>query len=367
MTMQISGLGSVNQLGEIKAKFRPRRTLLVSGRGSFAASGAEAAVVQHFTADELVRFCDFAINPKIEDALKGVSFARSNAVDLILAVGGGSVLDMAKLIKAFISKPDRANDIAEGKHKALDPGIPLVATPTTAGSGSEATHFAVVYKGTSKYSLASPIILPDATILDGNLIQSNSSFQKAVNGLDALAQGIESAWAVGATEESRAFAFEAVKLCWTALPKIVDSSRAEDHQTMIEAAHLAGKAINISKTTAAHAFSYAFTSHHAVPHGQAVWLTLPAIFQRHADAKLPALSPVIEKLTELLSIKNLSSCQSELEAFVASLGVETDMSTLGADTHEKRRFLSTQVNLERLSNNPVNLTERDIAEIFKLA
>jgi len=210
MTMQISGLGSVNQLGEIKAKFRPRRTLLVSGRGSFAASGAEAAVVQHFTADELVRFCDFAINPKIEDALKGVSFARSNAVDLILAVGGGSVLDMAKLIKAFISKPDRANDIAEGKHKALDPGIPLVATPTTAGSGSEATHFAVVYKGTSKYSLASPIILPDATILDGNLIQSNSSFQKAVNGLDALAQGIESAWAVGATEESRAFAFEAV-------------------------------------------------------------------------------------------------------------------------------------------------------------
>ena len=365
--MLISSLGSLDRLPEITKRYGPSKVLLVTGKVSFETSGAASVLVRHLSEKSFIRFSDFSINPKIEEAMLGVEMARQGNIDMILAIGGGSVLDMAKLIKAFFVKPDKACEIAEGKQPVQDPGIPLIAVPTTAGSGSEATHFAVVYKGTHKYSLASPIILPDAAILDGGLIKSNSPFQKAVNGLDALAQGIESTWAVGATEQSRELALKAVQEAVQFLPKILQGDSDVDHQSMIQAANLAGQAINTSKTTAAHAFSYAFTSHLQIPHGQAVWLTLPAIFQRHACSKDPALQPIMGRLMALLSIEDKTKSAERLRHFTESLGIVCDMKVLGADKVHQRAFIAGQVNQERLGNNPIAFSAQDIAEIFELA
>ena len=99
-------------------------------------------------------FSDFSINTKFDDAIRGAESARLADSEIIIAVGGGSVLDMAKLIKAFItSNPNDCLQMVEGKIPVIDCGIPLIAIPTTAGSGSEATHFAVVYVNSTKFSL----------------------------------------------------------------------------------------------------------------------------------------------------------------------------------------------------------------------
>jgi alcohol dehydrogenase len=129
------------------------------------------------------------------------------------------------------------------------------------------------------------------------------------------------------------------------------------------------------KSFAAYAFSYPFTTHHDVSHGRAVWLTMPAIFQCHLDAKDSSVQDLhgpshfkatMDKLTELLRITDKSQACQTLKDFVTSLGLETDMSKLGAASEEQRTFLSRQVNLERMGNNPVQLSDKDIARIFDL-
>ena len=374
MTNILSGIGTAPQLSNILADFKAKKVMLVTGKASYSASGAKSIVDNALRDHTIVHFSDFEVNPKIEDAERGVTLAIESGVDLIVGVGGGSVMDMAKLIKAFYKSPEKSRELAKGEHQMTDSSIPMVLVPTTAGSGSEATHFAVVYIGLDKYSLASQYLLPDAVILDGSFIASATHYQKACNGLDALAQAIESAWAAGSTEKSREYSFRAVSLCAKYLKAVLLPNASQDAlQGMMEASHLAGKAINISKTTAAHAWSYAITSHYGVPHGHAVWLTLPNIFQMHATASPDEVSDprgaghlkqIMKELLDILGITSATDSADHLKDYLNIIKIETDMALIGADTVEKRDFLSRQVNMQRMSNNPVNLTNENKKMIF---
>lgn len=376
MTEILSGIGSLSQLPNIRAKFNAKKIMLVTGKASFTASGAKNLVDAALEGDDFVRFSDFDVNPKIQDAERGVALAIEAGVDLIVGVGGGSVMDMAKLIKAFYTAPEKSKELAKGELAMCDPDIPMVLIPTTAGSGSEATHFAVVYIGLDKYSLASQLLLPDAVILDGSLIASAAPYQMACHGLDALSQAIESAWATGSTEESREYSFRAVSLCAKHLEESLAQGTSKDTlQEMMEAAHLAGKAINISKTTSAHAWSYAITSHHGVPHGHAVWLTLPHIFQIHATASASTVtdprgvehfSAIITRLMDILGIDSPEGSMSHLSSYLKSMNIEPNLAQIGAKTIQQRDFLSKQVNMQRMSNNPIGLTQAHINQIFSL-
>ena len=119
-----TGLGALSKLSEIKGLHQPKKTLLVRGKQSFVACGAAKVIGRQFDQAELVSFSDFETNPKVEDALRGVELARANKIDLIIAVGGGSAMDMAKLIKAFYRDPTQAEAIATGVEASRDPAIP---------------------------------------------------------------------------------------------------------------------------------------------------------------------------------------------------------------------------------------------------
>lgn len=376
MAIDFSGLGAASKLGEIIKNTGAKRVFLVTGKGSYKACGAQDVVEDALAHLEVERFWDFDVNPKLSDAQRGIQNMLAFRPDVIVAVGGGSVMDMAKLLKAFSADPDNSEAIAKGEIAVTNPDIPLIALPTTAGSGSESTHFAVVYIGTDKYSLASQHLLPEHVILDGLFLKSGSPYQVAVNGLDALAQGIESAWAAGSTEESRVFAFRAI----TDLPDLLKSVTSksptdDDFQNVMEAANFAGQAINISKTTAAHAWSYSFTSHHGVPHGHAVWLTLPKIFQIHATADASDISDprgakylgqIMRDIQAAFGIENAAASTTELQKFLMDIGIESNMITMGAHAPKDREFLSKQVNAERMGNNPVRLNQTHISQIFEI-
>ena len=140
---------------------------------------------------EVERFSDFSVNPKIEDAVKGAKKAVQQGSEVIVAVGGGSVVDMSKLIKGIMPSIELAEEVVTGKLAVIESTVPIVAIPTTAGSGSEETHFAVVYVAGKKYSLASESFKPNYVILDGALCCSAGRYQRACNVLDATAQAIE--------------------------------------------------------------------------------------------------------------------------------------------------------------------------------
>lgn len=370
---ELGGISKIAQFGEI---YTNKNILLVTGKDSFFASGAATVINERFVGQKVTRYSDFSVNPKISDAIAGAEIARRINADVIVAVGGGSVLDMAKLIKAFFRNAGCEERLARGLISLDNPEVPLIAIPTTAGSGSEATHFAVVYIDDEKFSLASEFLHPEAVILDGNLIRSGSKYQKTCNALDALSQAIESAWAAGSTEKSRKLAFDAISSCWRLLPKVLESGKhtGEDLQAMIIASNQAGQAINVSKTTAAHAWSYAITSKYDLPHGHAVWITLPSIFEIHANATIGQvtdkrgpkhLRDVMKKTCNILGITDFNNSKNELEKFLDILEIKYTFNDIGMKSLTERKEICSKVNAERMGNNPVDLSD-SYSKIFSI-
>ena len=132
-----SGLGSIEKLGKLLEENNSRNVLLVSGKRSFSLSGAENALEPIKNRFNFIRFHDFEVNPKFEDVLKGIDIAQENNVDTVISIGGGSVIDMAKLILAFIFPGQNHEAIIKGQKNPIDPRIPHFSIPTTAGTGSE--------------------------------------------------------------------------------------------------------------------------------------------------------------------------------------------------------------------------------------
>ncbi len=371
-----SGIGELNKLGDIMRPYNAHSVLIVTGGKSFKKCGAKAILDDCLECHKVTFFSDFEVNPRLIDANRGVELAIENTIDLIISVGGGSVLDMGKLIKALYATPDEADNLAKGVKNVSDPNIPLIAIPTTAGSGSESTHFAVVYVGDEKYSLADNCLLPNDIILDGNLTLSATKYQKACNVLDALSQSIESAWAVGSTGESLLMSYEALELCVKNFSEYVNSAdNPIVAQAMIKASNLAGQAINITKTTAAHAWSYNLTKKYGIPHGHAVWVTLPKIFEIHATSRADLirdprgpknLATVMATLMDILNISGKEDIGLYFIKMLASIDIKADIVEDFQIPKKARLALSSNVNQERMGNNPVMFLQSHIDKIFKL-
>lgn len=370
-------IGSLSKLGEIIKSFGVHRVLVVTGRKSFQDCGAKAVLNDCLQGYQVTYFSDFEVNPRLIDAKRGTDLAIENTIELIISIGGGSVLDMGKLIKAFYSESEYHAEIAKGTRRVINPNIPIIAVPTTAGSGSESTHFAVVYIEERKYSLADSCLLPDVVILDGDLVSSASRYQKACNVLDAMSQSIESAWAVGSTPRSQELAFSALELCMSNFEKYVNETNdGSVSQAMIAASNMAGQAINISKTTAAHAWSYGFSSYHGISHGHAVWMTLPAIFDIHdrldneelneARGKL-YLQETMRKLKRTMGINADEENSEYFMRMLSSIGIKANMKNDLKLTLEQRTVLAEGVNHERMKNNPVSFSDHDVSQIFGLS
>jgi alcohol dehydrogenase class IV len=246
----------------------------------------------------------------------------------------------------------------------------LVLAPTTSGSGSEATHFAVVYIGENKFSIAGPGLLPDEVILDPVLTLSASAYQRATSGIDALAQAVESRWAVGATAQSRAFADQAMPVLVEALPRFVHEPNSASAYDMAMGSHLAGRAIDISKTTAAHALAYGITKGYGVSHGHAVALSLGEFIKAHGDAAdeqlQAAVSPAdhraaLESICRSFGVDSTADAAKAFHNLAESIGLTMDLTQVGITSESELSQLTLGVNLERLGNNPVNF--RDSAEL----
>ncbi len=310
-------------------------SLKASGAGNWLASSGGPFPV----------FNDFAVNPKEDDLLRGLRIFNDNHIQAIIAIGGGSAMDMAKLINYFGSNNLTLDDALSGAAPTGLTTRPLLAVPTTSGTGSEATHFAVVYRNRQKYSIADALLRPSHVALIPEFTFSVPPYITACTGMDALAQGIESGWARGATDESRGYSTRAVEAAMSNLEAAVCSPAPENRAAMMEAAHLAGKGIDITKTTAPHAYSYILTSEFNLPHGHAVALLLPYFIDFHRQAGIS----VIGDLTG-----------ADILSLMARINLPQ---TLPASADTLFRLLMDNVNLERLGNNPVPVTPELIRAI----
>ena len=222
-----------------------------------------------------VVFSKFTSNPKYEEMIEGLKLFKESNCDAIVSIGGGSCIDVAKVIKLSINA-DLESPIPTFKQNYKYSDIRHICIPSTSGTGSESTKHAVLYLNGEKQSIANSTNVPDYVILCPELIVTVPEYQKKCTMMDALCQCIESLWSKKATKESRAYAKNGLRLFkeyykgYMALDKKAISN-------IQKAANYSGKAINISETTAAHAMSYKITSLYHIPHGHAVAICMNSI------------------------------------------------------------------------------------------
>jgi alcohol dehydrogenase class IV len=368
MEREFIGAGSVKRLAEIVNQVNPDKVFIVSGKSSYKSSGAKDAIEQQLKKFSTLRYSEFGENPEFNDILKGVKNIRKFSPELIIAVGGGSVLDTAKVISVLPDDPVIAEKIVK-REVAVPPKIaPIIAIPTTSGSGSEATKFAVVYLDKKKYSVVSEDFLPDYVLIDPELTYSLPPYQTAVSGMDALCQSVESFWAKGATTESKEYSREAINLILKNLEKSVNNPDAESRFGMAMGANLAGKAINRTRTTAPHAMSYALTTFYGIPHGHAVALTLGEFFQLNSERALATsrqdLVKVMEELFELFDCSDAIQCRDKFYGLMGRIGLKTKLSQMLQGELNISKLVNN-VNVERLSNHPVVVTKADIKAVYQ--
>lgn len=358
----VSGLNSHKNIGKLLDECGSKKPMLVCD-GSFEFLNIKSYFDQ---ADfPYVRFDKFTSNPLYDDVCTGVDLFRSEHCDCIIAVGGGSAMDVAKCIKLFSGMDPAVNYLEQEK---AETGVPLIAVPTTAGTGSESTRFAVIYYQGKKQSVAHQSIIPNYAILDWSVLSTLPVYQKKCTMLDALCQGIESWWSVNSTDESKRYAQNAVRAIVENYKEYIFDNKEGAAQKIMIAANNAGRAINISQTTAPHAMSYKLTSLYAIPHGHAVAVCLPKVWRfmtGHMEQCIDSrgkdyLLGVFGEIAKALGCADIQSAIERFERLLAELGIASPVSN-GNDLG----LLASSVNPVRLVNNPIRLNEADLTELYK--
>lgn len=331
--------------------------------------------IESLPVEEKVTFSDFTPNPLYEQVCKGIDLLKASNSDAILAVGGGSAIDVAKCIKlAVLAQEGNAAVIPPLVSQILHidgSRIPFIAIPTTAGTGSESTHNAVMYYEGVKQTVTNDGVLPDYAVLEPSVLKTLPLYQKKCTMMDALCQGIESWWSVNSTDESKEYSRKAVELIMTNWRKYIFDNDDEAAAQIMLAANYGGRAINIAQTTAAHAMSYKITSLYKIPHGHAVAVCLPEIWDYmidHMDQVKDSrgqmyLARTFMDIADAMDSGNARIAISSFRQMMLDMGLSNPVSE---NKEEDILVLSQSVNPVRLKNNPIGLREEVIRELYSI-
>jgi len=370
------GYGSAGELKGILRKHSPKKSLLITGKKSYELCGARDVLESLLRDYNYFIFSDISPNPKLENVEKAVDVFRRERPNFVIAVGGGSVLDVAKAANALSANTGSPSGYVKKEKTLVKGGVPLVAMPTTSGTGSESTQFAVVYIGKQKYSLDhGKFILPDYAIVDPCFTMSLPPDITAETGMDALAQAVESYWSTGSTASSKKYAKISIKMITRNFENSVNRPDRKSRAAMAKASNLAGRAINITRTTACHSISYPITSYFGAPHGQAVGITLPSmmVYNSHvsdadvADKRGPGyVKKTMMELVKLLGEKNPEGAGAKMESMMRNTGLKTRLSELGVKKDSDIELIvKNGFSPERMKNNPRRLTEDSLREMLE--
>lgn len=316
---------------------------------------------------QMIEFRDFQPNPLYESVVKGVEAFRNEGCGGIIAIGGGSAMDVAKCIKIYSNLSEASDNGAWLKTRIFRNDTPFLAMPTTAGTGSEATRYAVIYYEGAKQSITNDSLIPDTVLMDPDTLKTLPEYQKKATMCDALCHAVESYWSVNSTDESKGYSRSALKGIRENMHGYLGNTE-EGNAGMLMAAHAAGKAINIAQTTAGHAMCYKVTSLFGTAHGHAAILCDRVLFPwmlKNAGkcTDLRGEEYLKRTLDEIGVAMGCANAQSGADRFVEifkMLEVEVPEAT-----SEQLEELKASVNPVRLKNHPIALDEEAIDEIYR--
>ena len=346
-----------------------KKIFILAGKKSFIKSGAKKILNGCLKKKIIKSYFKNSPYPEIFELKKIIHYIKEFSPDLIVAIGGGSVLDYAKIANIIGTTKNLDKKIINYNYPIKKKIAKLLAIPTTAGSGAEVTTNSVIYINKIKYSLENDLIKPDYFFLIPELIINASRKIKSSAGFDAVAQAVESLISKKSNSSSIKFAKKSLNISVKYYLDYLKKPNLENTSAMCIAANLAGKAISISKTTAPHAVSYPFTSLYNISHGHAVSLTLEKFlkfnFINYKKAKCDFdLNLRYKNIFSIFGVKNINGLENFIIKMKNEAELESDFKKLNINLNLNIGKVLDGINLLRLKNNPIDLNKNDIKTIL---
>jgi alcohol dehydrogenase class IV len=371
MPVELSfGPGSLQTLAE-KAAPLGAKAFIVTGKSSAQASGALARTQNQLPG--AILFDGVDENPSTQICDEGAARCKREACDFVVAIGGGSAIDVAKAICGLARNEGTCVDYF-GSETFSAGALPLTAIPTTAGAGSEATPYAVItdVSTNSKRSISCRCLYPRLAILDPELTRSLPPSITAHAGLDALSQAMEGVVSKKATPPSTVLAMEATRLIKKWLPVAVnDGNHTEARSQMLYAAMLAGAVIAQTGTTLIHGMGYPLTTEWGIPHGLANALLMTPLFQfnaRHMPSEVAALADALGHPCSTDPHDAASAIGQQIHALLADLAISPSGRDHGFQRNRLESFAAAIASDPyRFRNQPGAISQDLIARFYTQA
>ncbi|MDX4028251.1 phosphonoacetaldehyde reductase [Aliarcobacter skirrowii] len=340
----------INELENISKYIDGRKTLVITSNGFVKRGLIER--LKTLTNDIIYVFTDVKSHPEFKDLEIAYEAIHKNEFELILAIGGGSVLDASKYFSVYNEKKESkfVTNLIKGNIEKKDyKTIPIISVPTTAGTGSEITPWATIWdmEEKKKYSLHLPELFSEIALYDPSLTISVPKDITIQTGLDTLSHALESIWNKNANPITINYAIKSAKIIMKYLPLLAKDLQNLEYRTQIlKACMYAGLAFSNTQTALAHAMSYYITAHKGIPHGIACSFTLPMLI----DNVIGKYDFIDEALREIFG--KLSS--DKLREMLKELNISTNFSDYGIDEQELKELKVSLNNNQRAGNSLIS-------------
>ena len=364
----VFGSGRVSEVGEL-AKPYGKKALIVTGHSSAKKSGLYDRVNDSLKAAgiETVLYDKVSQNPLTTTAIEGAEMVKADGCDMIVAIGGGSIMDAAKGMAFMAVNDGDINDYIYNR-KSSDKALPLILIPTTCGTGSEGNGFAVLTnpENGDKKSLRCPAIVAKASIVDPECMMTMPKKVLASVGFDALCHCVEAYTANNSQPFTDALALYAMPLIIDNLPSLVNGSDSmEAWEKMSVASTIGGMVINTAGVTLAHGMEHPVSGLKNVVHGQGLAAIAPTV----VDATWSGNPEKFGVLSRMLGGTGAEDCTKGVRAFLKAIGLELTLTDLGVEEKDIPWLAKNcmKVSAGNLVNTPVHLEEADVAALYKKA
>jgi len=365
------GRGSLDRIPEAVSRMKALKAFIVSGPhlnkaglvDKIASKLKEAGI-------ESESFTETEGNPSTDTVEKAAACFKESGADMIVAFGGGSPLDVAKAVAVIGSYGGKITDY-EGVGKVPGPVVPMLAIPTTAGTGSEVTSFSVITDHARDYKLTvgSTYLLPEAVILDPELIATVPEKTAAYCGVDAMVHALESYISLASSPFSDMCALKALELLGKNIRAYVsDRSNADAAEGMLLGSLFAGIAFSHARLGDVHAMSHPVSAFFDVPHGLANAVLLPTVVEFNAVEDTGKYYEIYKRVARIAVSRDVftpSMLVNELRALNESLGIARSLKKVGVDERKFEAMAEDAMKSGNIAVNPRKTTKDDIIKLYR--
>jgi alcohol dehydrogenase class IV len=359
---QYGSSGLKNFLKKKKSNF----FFIITGKKSFKKSNFYNLFLKNYKKNFFIYYKDSNNYCHTNELKKIIQKINIHKPDLILAIGGGTVIDYAKLSGVIWKNDDQSNIIFSSKNILKKKCLTLII-PTTAGSGSEVTSFAAFYENNKKFSIEDSLLIPDYFFLVPELLVNSPRKVRAASGFDAISQSIESIFSKNSNNQSLKYSLQSLNYSLKNFLNFVNNPNIKNIYNMQLAANYSGKAINIAKTNVPHALSYFSSYHYKMLHGLAVsifFINSIIFFHNSIRNKKLFLFKKFKILFKLMKIKNIKEFRSYFMKILLKSGINEDVYIYKKKLNNNIDKIIFSVNKERLNNSPIRIKNNDLRNII---